>query len=451
MAKILCVTTGLTGIRNASFELINRLQAEGNQCICASPADVGTEVKAQGFDYLQLPEVNYDPAPSLPYFGGPFKKLKRIAYKYRYVKTRRAEAIKSLGMSRFMKLVQAENPDLILVDVELHEHIMTLVVSEFKVILLSQWFSLWKQKGLPPLVSDIMPGVGFDGSLFGIKWAWTKIEIKRWWVFFKRKWVSGFTDRRSVLLEYAKQIGFSKKYIPDNYWPGPFTYAQLPVISITSDELEFPHDKRPNLHYIGPMVYEKRLDTQIPSNTRKKLEKVIEEKKASNKRLIYCSVSTFKSGDASFIKKVISAVSQKKDWILIVGLGGKLQGQFQGTLPANVYIFDYVPQLQVLKDADLSINHGGIHTINECIHFGVPMLIYSGKRSDQNGCAARIHHHGLGIMADKDGDDLQAIRMKIDTILKDGTFHFTIKNIRRKLEEEKPERMRVFKIITDIK
>jgi UDP:flavonoid glycosyltransferase YjiC (YdhE family) len=307
------------------------------------------------------------------------------------------------------------------------------------VILLSQWFSLWKQKGLPPLVSDIMPGVGFDGSLFGIKWAWTKIEIKRWWVFFKRKWISGFTDRRSVLLKYAEQIGFSKAFIPDNYWPGPFTYAELPVLSMTSEELEFPNNKRPNLRYIGAMVYEKRRDTQIPANTRKALEKLFEEKRASGKKLIYCSVSTFKSGDASFIKKVINTVSQKKDWILIVGLGGKLQGQFQEVVPSNVYIFDYVPQLQVLKEADLSINHGGIHTINECIHFGVPMLIYSGKRSDQNGCAARVHYHGLGITGDKDKDDLQAIRMKIDTILNDNTFYFTLKDMMRKHNEEKLE------------
>jgi len=147
-------------------------------------------------------------------------------------------------------------------------------------------------------------------------------------------------------------------------------------------------------------------------------------------------------GDTGFLRRLVQAVSGQEDWEVLISLGGKLQwadllpadnnsGKQAGAgdagaveaqaavqdLPANVHAFRYVPQLKVLAVADLSINHGGIHTIHECLHFGVPMLVYSGKRSDQPGCAARVHYHGIGLMADKDEDDSDAIQTKINAVI----------------------------------
>ena len=83
--------------------------------------------------------------------------------------------------------------------------------------------------------------------------------------------------------------------------------------------------------------------------------------------------------------------------------------------------------LKVLPYADLSINHAGIHSINECIEYAVPMLVYSGKRSDQNGCAARVHYHKLGIMGDKDKDTAQNIANNIKAVLSKNMYAENIK------------------------
>jgi len=45
------------------------------------------------------------------------------------------------------------------------------------------------------------------------------------------------------------------------------------------------------------------------------------------------------------------------------------------------------------------------------------MLVYSGKRSDQPGCAARVHYHSIGLMADKDADTPMVIRQRINEVL----------------------------------
>jgi UDP:flavonoid glycosyltransferase YjiC (YdhE family) len=110
------------------------------------------------------------------------------------------------------------------------------------------------------------------------------------------------------------------------------------------------------------------------------------------------------------------------------------------SVPKNVIIRKRMPQIFVLSQADCSINHGGIHTINECIHFGVPVLVYSGKRSDQNGCAARVHFHEVGIRGDKDKDDVKSISSKIHDILTQDKYVDNIERLSQQCRRYKEEK-----------
>lgn len=419
MAYIVCLTSGLTGILHASFELVARLEQAGHRLSCGSPLEVKDKVEAQGIHYVQLPPGALDPEPETPNYSGPTRRLKRWAYKWTHRRERKTQAYAELRLNEVAKLLNALNPDLLIIDVELHEYILMAYQQQRSFLLLSQWFSLWNRPGLPYLLEDIIPGKGWRGSLLGIKWSWFLVRIHRAWMFAKKRTVSVGTDRRSMLLEAAHRLHFPMAYIRENYWPGPFTYSHLPVISMTALEMEFPHPIRANLHYIGPMVYTDRRDTQINGEVTAALEGLLQEVQDRQARLIYCSVSSLKKGDQLFLNKLSQAVSQEPNWVLVVGLGGLLDRQIIDPLPANVHPFAWVPQLQLLEHADLSINHGGIHTINECIHFQVPMLVYSGKRSDQNGCAARVAYHRLGATGDKDLDTVEQIREKIKKVLTD--------------------------------
>ena len=440
MAHIVVITSGLTGILNASFELMHRLEKAGHRVTCACPKDVGAKVKIQDFTYLQLSSVNYEPAPELPAFKENFRKVKRLIYKWVNRKKRQKEAILALRMEDFESKMKGLKPDLLILDVELHEHIMTAVAQKMPVLLLSQWFSLWEREGLPPLLQDTLPGVGEEGSPAAIKEAWQKIKRERKQIFLKKKMRSAGTDRRTILQKYAAQISFPKEYISENFWPGPFTYSKLPVINMTAEELEFAHNPRPNSFYIGPMVYANRKEVYSDGTVDRQLERLFLEKKEQNKKLIYCSVSTYRRGDTTFLQKLFEAVKDRKEWILIVGLGGMLERDSLKNLPKNVHPFKWIPQLKVLEKADLSINHGGIHTINECLHFRVPMLVYSGKRSDQNGCAARVHYHGVGIMADKDLDNAADIQQKIKSILSEKKYTDKVNEIQTKIEDARAKR-----------
>lgn len=440
MAKIICITSGLTGILNASFELVNRLQADGHELLYASPKEVGKYVEKQGIAYFQLPQILTQTTPKLPSFKGPFRKISRWVYKIKNAKQLQRKALENIEPQVFSTLVKSEKPDLLLIDVELHEYILKSFNQDIPLVLLSQWFSLWKRPGLPYLLKDTIPGEGWKGQQWAIELSWKIIRFKRWWTFFKQKIYTVGTDRRSLLLDFAKKENFPLKYLRENNWPGPFTYDQLPVISMTSEDLEFPNDTRPSLYYVGPMIAENRKDLVVKEEVNLKLDKIFKIKRNTNARLIYCSVSTLHPGDHLFIKKVIKAVESRKGYLLIVGLGGLIETTEFKTLPSNVFAFPYIPQLKVLKEADCSINHGGIHTINECIHFKVPMLIYSGKRSDQNGCAARIAFHKLGVMADKDKDSISDIGLRIDKILEDESYRKNVEKIHQAYLQNKTDK-----------
>ena len=427
MARIFIVTTGLTGILNASFEMARRLRAAGHEVTLGAPRPVGNRVAREGLPFVEFPFIDTDPAPPLPESGG---KVRRTWLRFRDRKERRAAALESYRPHAFRQAVEELDPDLLLIDIELHEYIFTAYAMKRNFVLLSQWYSTWRRPGLPYLLTDVIPGVGEAGTQDAMDARWEAVKKQRTKMFARMALLSSWTDRRSTLLALADECGFPRELIRENWWPGVFTYNDLPAISMTPFELEFAHEPRPELHYAGPMVHEGRTEKPGVSHGGRSVEDLLAERKAAGAKLILATVSTLHAGDLGFLRRLTSAVGPRSDWRMFIGLGGQLDPAELGDLPANVHTFAYVPQLRVLRNADLSINHAGIHTIHECIHFGVPQLIYSGKRSDQPGCAARVHHHGLGLMADKDVDTVEDIRKKIEEVLENAEYRRATESIR---------------------
>ncbi len=430
MARIFIVTTGLTGILNASFEMARRLGLAGHQVTLGAPRPVGNRVETEGLPFIEFPFIQTDPAPALPEGAG---KVRRTWLRFRNRKQRRAAALESYRSHAFRKAISDLAPDLLLIDIELHEYIFTAYAMKRDFVLLSQWYSTWRRPGLPYLLTDVIPGVGKSGKPEAIAAHWEKVKKQRTKMFAKMARLSFKTDRRSTLLALADECGFPRDLIRENWWPGVFTYNDLPAISMTPYEMEFPYEPRPNLHYVGPMVHEGRNEHSAVSHDEQDIDELLAECKSAGAKLILATVSTLHAGDVDFLQRLTEAVAPKGGWRLFIGLGGQLDSAELGELPTNVHTFAYVPQLRVLREADLSINHAGIHTIHECIHFGVPQLIYSGKRSDQPGCAARVHFHGLGLMADKDTDDVMSIQKKIIEVLDFPTYRNNVEEMRRKV------------------
>ncbi len=435
MAKIFVITSGLKGILNSSLELISRLEGAGHQVVASSPRSIGQAYREYGFSFYQLPEILLRFEEEVPAFKGPLSKLNRLKYKFLNRTERTKKALDQISPKAFEAWITSEKPDLILIDIELHEYIISAYSMKVSFVLLSQWFSTWNRKGLPYLLTDIIPGRGWKGSGLNIKWNWYKIKWKRRFTFAKQNFFSFGTDRRSSLIALAKYKGFPLEFIRENYWPGPFSYDKLPVISMTMRELEFPHDQRPNLHYVGPMVYLKRIHAQDALDDR--LNLILKQSIKDSKYLIYGSVSTLSETELEFVKELIQAFKDEKQWTAILSIGEMCNRLNEEDLPENVHLFTQVPQLRVLKQAHLSINHAGIHTIHECIQLKVPMLIYSGQKSDQNGCAARMEFHEVAVSRDKWKDSSSEIKAQINKILTDNKHSSSIHVVHSRMDRYK--------------
>ncbi len=75
---------------------------------------------------------------------------------------------------------------------------------------------------------------------------------------------------------------------------------------------------------------------------------------------------------------------------------GKIDPKTLGPFPQNIFAYSFVPQLEVLQNADLFITHCGMNSVNEAMSFGVPMLAMP-IINDQIANAKRIAELGIGM------------------------------------------------------
>ena len=125
----------------------------------------------------------------------------------------------------------------------------------------------------------------------------------------------------------------------------------------------------------------------------------------------------------------------------IVSLGGQIDPAEIAPLPQGVHAFRWLPQLEVLRHADVAVTHGGINTIDECVLHGTPMLIYCGFETDMGGNTSRVVHHGLGIAGDRRRDRAGDIAGHLEHLLSDERFGQSVARMRRAYEAYRRERV----------
>jgi len=467
MPHIAVVVSGLLGRMHSGFELISRLEGEGHRVTCLCQPYTTEIVAKQGFDYLEIPEINFKYADVAADFdadadnfdktnaeadddnganvdvdadgdanmgtdtrasavstggAGSVVSVNHSSWPEKFKahlkngKGRYERGKKQLKLDAYEKIWSELRPDHVLVDVELHDLIFTAYAAQIPITLFHTWFSDAPDLRLPPIRTAIIPGRGFEGSTMGITWArfidWAKIQAR---LYINKLTFQDY--RRATIKGYAQEIGFPMRDLKSSTLPPLYRFTKLPILLLAMRELDFPHKPDKNLTYAGPMVYENRHDLDAASADAKRLNTIYETKKTSGKKLIYCSVGSLAKGDVSFLKKVIEVVGKEKGWLLILSLGRNLSFDAFPDSPENVHLFLWVPQLKVLAHADCCINHAGINSINECLHYAVPMVIYSLKYTDENGNAARMAYHGLAVVGDKDQDGMPEIHKNIELVV----------------------------------
>lgn len=425
MARILVVAVHMHGMLRASTSLAKRLADAGHELTLASTGDGAKLAAASGLTYHQLPPLSRSLAPALPEYRGVLRLLRLGIIATLQYRKRKRIALQGLNQAQYRDLLTALDPDLIIIDNELHEYIFTTHANGRRYLLVSSWFATLSKTGLPPITKDLAPAQN-DSDRRAIATYWKKRKLNQRINTLRRRLRYGGCDRRSILLAYARTCGFPQQKLAKYDWPLPFAYRETHLAHLNFQELEFPYDVPTHHHYVGPMI-----GAAEPAALEGTLAGSIDAAKRRGQLIIYFTDTTMERGrDVDLLPRVIEAVSRRKEWYLIASSRGDLSGL--STVPENIGLFDWVPQLSLLAKVDACINHAGINTVNECIYRGVPMLIYSGGQYDQPGCTARLRYHGLALVGDRTKDDANRIEKRIETILTEPTYRQRTEELQNK-------------------
>lgn len=133
------------------------------------------------------------------------------------------------------------------------------------------------------------------------------------------------------------------------------------------------------------------------ASTQDKFGRAIPYDKMSGK-IIYVSFGTIltEMGDhrKGMFEKIIEAF-RNEDVSVIMAIGEFLSSKDFPDMPDNFYIYNFVPQTDVLQHAELFITHCGMNSVNDSIYNGVPMIGIPGGY-DQFVTAELIESRKIG-------------------------------------------------------
>lgn len=142
-------------------------------------------------------------------------------------------------------------------------------------------------------------------------------------------------------------------------------------------EEEFPEEQ---YKFLGPSIYERKTGSF--------------DFVKGEKPVVYISLGTIVKGSTSFFKSCIEAFGNE-DIDVIISAGKKFNIKRLKHIPSNIRIYNSVPQLTVLKMADVFVTHGGMNSVSESLVCGVPMVVIPFM-ADQPVNARCVENIGVG-------------------------------------------------------
>lgn len=88
---------------------------------------------------------------------------------------------------------------------------------------------------------------------------------------------------------------------------------------------------------------------------------------------VVVSMGTVFARRPSFLRGIVAAFADSS-WTVVLATG-RLPVASLGVLPANVLARQWIPQWQVLAQADVLVTHGGMNSVQEALTRGVPMIV----------------------------------------------------------------------------
>jgi MGT family glycosyltransferase len=152
--------------------------------------------------------------------------------------------------------------------------------------------------------------------------------------------------------------------------------ADIPEYAPTRDLPE-------SVHYVGPILWSSQWKDWTAPQWFRELDPA--------RPTVYFTLGS--SGEVDYFRQVRD-VFAGTHYQVIMTTGGLVDGV--DSLPENIHVMDFAPGLEIMKKADVVLNHGGNGTIYQAIAAGIP-IIGIPAHVDQERNLQRVEDLGFGL------------------------------------------------------
>jgi MGT family glycosyltransferase len=147
------------------------------------------------------------------------------------------------------------------------------------------------------------------------------------------------------------------------------------------------------------------------------------------KPVVYISLGTIVKGAKKFFQQCIEAFRDEPVNV-IISTGKTFDAQKLKNIPSNVQIYPSVPQIEVLRMADVFVTHGGMNSISEALVYGVPMIVIPFM-TDQPVNAGQVETLGLGKRVEYKSINSLALKESVLSVLSDEEIKANLANAQK--------------------
>jgi len=400
---------------HSSFGLARKLEARGHRVVFLGVPDAEARVQSQGFTFHPIFASTFPPGAVEEQYldevhgrrrdnGGFLEKLESMCRELRAGEVEKAAA--------------SVRPDLFLVSSWTPWTAIAASRTGAPVVSFSSTLISVPDPIVPPFSSPLSPG---RSPLFRARtaWAWHRL-------LFGRKYLGEGLDTRALMQSLARDLGYRPERIDFRVetWPR----LDFPEIVFCPQEFDFPRARLPgNVRFVEASIDLQRVDGAFGW-----------ESLDGAHPLVYCSPGTvltikFRSEADRFLQAFLDAMATRPAWQGVATIGCYSDPD-AFRIPSNVSLVREAPQLEVLRRAVLHVTHAGLTSVKESVYFGVPMIA-APRYYDQKGNAARIEHHGLGLLADWRTVSAEELGELMDRIVSEPRYQEAARRMSRTFQE----------------
>jgi MGT family glycosyltransferase len=236
-----------------------------------------------------------------------------------------------------------------------------------------------------------------------------------------------FADIQARLNVALHRAGVSRSPVFLTDWP---KLADR-MLQLTVPATEYPRSDLPSsVVFTGPVLADPVTDTAASSPWRTRLH--------TSRTVVHVTQGTWDNGDlGQLIRPTLEALADRDDILVVATTGLPEQPGFDGAIPDNAFVTDYIPYGDLLPRVDVMITNGGYGGVQHALSHGIP-LILAGRTADKPEIAARMEFIGAGIDLKTDRPTAATIGEAVERILTDPGYRDAACDVARDMAATTP-------------